>query len=110
MRILLDEDLPRKLVAALRAEGHIVESVHTLRMDGMDNGSLYRFARENFEICFARDGGFAHNVRQQPESRPEFKLVHVTLPQKPQEEFVPDFMTSFRLTDWNKFKHGGDWP
>jgi hypothetical protein len=34
VRILLDENLPRKLVAALRGEGHEVESVHTLRMQG----------------------------------------------------------------------------
>ena len=27
MKILLDENLPRKLVAALRAEGHAAESV-----------------------------------------------------------------------------------
>ena len=29
MKILLDENLPRKLVAALRAEGHEVESAET---------------------------------------------------------------------------------
>ncbi|MEI7936868.1 MAG: DUF5615 family PIN-like protein [Verrucomicrobiota bacterium] len=44
MRILLDENLPRKLVNALRAEGHEVESVHTLRMQGLDNGALYQLA------------------------------------------------------------------
>ena len=41
MKILLDENLPRKLVAALRAEGHEVESVITLRIQGLDNGRLY---------------------------------------------------------------------
>jgi hypothetical protein len=40
VKILLDENLPRKLVEALRAEGHTVESVHTLKMDGLDNGKL----------------------------------------------------------------------
>lgn len=50
MRILLDENLPRKLVEALRNEGHEVESVQTLRMQGLDNGKLYRFAVENFEL------------------------------------------------------------
>jgi hypothetical protein len=44
VKILLDENLPRKLVAALRAEGHEVELVHTLRMQGLDNGKLYKFA------------------------------------------------------------------
>lgn len=55
MKILLDENLPRKLVNALRAEGHEVESVHTLRMEGLDNGQLYRFALANFELCLTRD-------------------------------------------------------
>ena len=109
MKILLDENLPRKLVAALRSEGHQVESVHTLRMQGLDNGSLYRFARENFDLCFTRDAGFANNVRQGPPPA-YFKLLHVTLPQKPQDEFVTRFLTAFRATDWNKWRHGDEWP
>ena len=44
MKILLDENLPKKLIAALRGLGHEVESVHTLSMDGLDNGKLYQFA------------------------------------------------------------------
>ena len=46
MKIFLDENLPRKLVDVLRAEGHAVESVHTLRLQGLANGKLYEFARE----------------------------------------------------------------
>jgi Domain of unknown function (DUF5615) len=52
VKILLDENLPRKLVAALRAEGHEVESVIKLRMQGLDNGKFYQFAVQNFEVCF----------------------------------------------------------
>ena len=51
MKILLDENLPRKLVAVLRAEGHEVESVHTLRLDGLASGKLYEFACDNFDLC-----------------------------------------------------------
>ena len=109
MKILLDENLPRKLVAALRAEGHQVESVHTLRMQGLDNGNLYLFAIQNFEVCFTRDFGFANNVRQgTPPAK--FKLLRVTLPQKPQDEFVMDFISVFRASDLGKFRHGEDWP
>jgi len=46
---LLDENLPRKLVPALQAEGHDVESVYTLRMQGLENGELYEFARDSFD-------------------------------------------------------------
>lgn len=109
MKVLLDENQPRKLVAALRAEGHEVESVHTLRMQGLDNGRLYQFARENFDLCFTRDAGFANNVRQGPPPS-RLKLLRVTLPQKPQDEFVADFISAFRASRWTAFQHGDDWP
>jgi predicted nuclease of predicted toxin-antitoxin system len=109
LKILLDENLPRKLVAALRTEGHTVESVHTLKMDGLDNGRLYKFAAENFDLCFTRDFGFIHNARQaQPSGK--CKLLRVVLAQKPQEEFVSDFMAAFRESDFGQYQHGDDWP
>jgi predicted nuclease of predicted toxin-antitoxin system len=94
VRILLDENLPRKLVSALRAEGHDVESVHTLRMQGLDNGRLYEFAQGSFDLCFTRDGGFATVVRRGPQP-PQFKLLRVTLQQKPQDQFLIDFISAF---------------
>jgi predicted nuclease of predicted toxin-antitoxin system len=109
VKILLDENLPRKLVAALRAEGHEVESVITLRMQGLDNGKLYQFAIQNFEVCFTRDFGFINNVRQ-GKAPEKFKLLRVTLEQKPQDEFIKDFIAAFRASDLNRFQHGDDWP
>jgi predicted nuclease of predicted toxin-antitoxin system len=109
VKILLDENLRHKLVAALRAEGHEVESVITLRMQGLDNGKLYQFAVQNFEVCFTRDFGFTSNVRQ-GKAPEQFKLLHVTLPQKPQDEFNKDFIAAFRVADLKKFQHGDDWP
>jgi predicted nuclease of predicted toxin-antitoxin system len=109
VKILLDENLPRKLVGALSAAGHHTESVHTLRMQGLDNGRLYAFATKNFDICFTRDFGFTHNVRQGPPPA-NFKLFRVVLPQKPQDKFVTDFMAAFNATDFTKLKHGDDWP
>ena len=109
MKILLDENLPRKLVAALRQEGHTVESVHTLRMQGLDNGKLYRFALENFDVCFTRDFGFINNARQGP-APANFKLLRVTLTQKAQDGFVDDFISAFRTSDLKRFNHGDDWP
>ena len=109
MKILLDENLPRKLVAALRAEGHEVESVITLRMQGLDNGRLYQFAIRNFDLCFTRDFGFINNVRQgKPPA--EFKLLRLTLAQKPQDEFIKDFIAAFRAAGLTGFQHGDDWP
>lgn len=109
MRILLDENLPRKLVAALCAGGHAAESVHTLRMQGLDNGRLYEFARRNFDLCFTRDFGFSHNARQ-GRAPVNFKLLRVRLAQKPQDEFVSDFMAEFLRSDFDHYQHGQDWP
>ena len=109
MKIFLDENLPRKLVDVLRAEGHAVESVHTLGLQGLANGKLYEFAREGFDICFTRDAGFANAVRGTSTST-RLRLLRVTLPQRPQDEFVLDFLAAFRKTDWEKFGNGEDWP
>lgn len=109
MKVLLDENLPRKLVAALRAEGHEVESVQTLRLQGLDNGRLYQFACETFDLCFTRDAGFVKNVRGSSTSV-RLKLLRVVIPQKPQNEFVADFLAVFRATDFEKLKTGDEWP
>lgn len=94
---------------ALRAEGHEAESVHTLRLQGLDNGALYQIARDRFDLCFPRDLGFAHIVRG--DARPStLKLLRVTLQQKPQDAFVVDFVSAFRASDWTQFHHGDDWP
>jgi len=61
------------------------------------------------DLCFTRDVGFANNVRQG--GRPSrLKLLRVTLQQKPQDEFVSDFISVFRASDWDHFHHGDDWP
>ena len=109
MKILLDENLPRKLVAALRTAGHVAESVHTLKMEGLDNGRLYQFAVENFDLCFTRDFGFIHNAKQ-GQTPVKFKLLRVVLAQKPQDEFVSDFIAEFRRSDFHQYQHGDDWP
>ena len=87
MKIFLDGNLPRKLVEALRAEGHDVESVHTLHLQGLANGKLYEFAKESFDLGFTRDSGFANAVRGASRST-RLRLLRVTLVQKPQDEAV----------------------
>ena len=84
MRILLDENIPHKLVAALRGEGNEVESVNTLRLKELENGKFYEFARDDFDLCFTRDAGFASDV-QKISSAARLKVLRVTLRQKPQE-------------------------
>jgi hypothetical protein len=108
VRILLDENMPRKLLAALVAEGHEVDSVESLQLQGIDNGALYQFAASNYDLCFTRDTEFSRRVQSQPAAR--LKLVHVIIPQTRQDEFVGQFLTAFRKTDWPSLKSGDDWP
>ena len=109
MRILLDENMPRKLLPSLIAEGHEVDSVRSLQMQGIDNGALYQFAKSNYDLCFTRDAEFSTRVAtSKPAAR--LKLVHVVIPQTQQDEFVVQFLIEFRKTDWSKHNGGDDWP
>ena len=85
----------------MRIEGYAAESVHTLKMQGLDNGRLYKFAGENFDLCFTRDFGFIHNAKQGP-APATLKLLRVVLAQKPQDEFVSDFIAQFRRSDFTE--------
>ena len=80
MKILLDENLPRKLQHALIAEGHEVHSVRSLRLDGIDNGFLYELATREYDLCFTRDAEFAGRVRDST-STTRLKLLRVIIPQ-----------------------------
>ena len=109
MKILIDENLPRKLVEALQAEGQEADSVHTLHQQGIDNGRLYALACREYDLCFTRDAGFIHNARQgAPPVR--LKMLRVVIPQQAQDEFVKVFITHFRATLWTEYEHGVDWP
>jgi predicted nuclease of predicted toxin-antitoxin system len=108
VRILLDENMPRKLLAALEEESHEVESVESLQLAGIDNGALYQMAVSTYDLCFTRDAEFSRRVLSQPAAR--LKLVHVVIPQTRQDEFVQQFLIAFRATDWSSHKSGDDWP
>lgn len=108
MRILLDENMPRKLLGALVAEGHEVDSVKSLQLQGVDNGALYQFAASNYHLCFTRDAEFSKRV--QSKLTAGLKLVHVVIPQTRQDEFVQQFLSAFRETDRLSHKGGDDWP
>lgn len=109
MKILLDENLPESLVFALEDEGHEVESVNRLRLKGVANSKLYREVAQAYDLCFTKDAGFVHNIRQEggPSST---KLLRVTLPQQPAKPFVATFIQSFRETEWSRYENGDDWP
>jgi hypothetical protein len=109
VRVLLDENIPHKLLVALAAEGHEVDSVKSLQLQGIDNGALYELAASDYDLCFTRDAEFSRRVRlSKPTAR--LKLIRVVIPQTHQDEFVQKFLIAFRETDWSTHSTGDDWP
>ncbi len=109
MKILLDENIPRKLRAVLTADGHEVESVRSLRLDGIDNGTLYQLATREYDLCFTRDAEFAKRA-QESTTATHLKLLRVLIPQTKQAEFVQQFLAAFRQTNWASYSNGDEWP
>lgn len=109
MKIILDENLPESLVVALQRLGHQVDSVNSLHLKGIDNGTLYRQVAQDYDLCFTRDAGFTHNVRQAQQPS-KVKVLRVTLTQSHAEPFVGAFIRAFQASDWSHYSNGSDWP
>ena len=84
MRILLDEDLPRRLGALLR--GHEVLSVPQVGWAGMKNGKLLALAATRFEAFLTMDRGleFQQNLATLP-----IAVLVVEAPSNRIEHLVP---------------------
>jgi hypothetical protein len=109
VKILLDENLPESLLVALQQLGHQTDSVNRLRLKGIDNGTLYRQVAQSYDLCFTRDAGFTHNVRQMRQDS-QVKILRVVITQQPVRVFVDAFMDAFQRSDWAQYRNGSDWP
>ena len=107
VKILLDENMPESLVGALNDLGHEVDSVNRLKLKGLDNGTLYRQVAVDYDLCFTRDAGFVHNVRQMRDPS-RVKVLRVVVPQQRIEAFVPRVCRCFSkvrlvaLLEWRR--------
>jgi len=101
--------MPESLLVALQSLGHRVDSINHLKLKGIDNGTLYRQVAKDYDLCFARDAGFAQNV-QQTRERSQVKVLRVIVPQQRVETFVPAFVDAFDKSDWSRYSNGADWP
>lgn len=109
MRILLDENMPESARIALRQLGHEVDSVASLRLQGLDNGQLYREVAQSYHLCFTRDRRFVETVRSLDRPGP-VKVIRVTIPQAPSQGFTRAFIEAFQRTDWADWPNGSEWP
>jgi len=101
--------MPESLLIALGSLGHEVDSVNHLKLKGIDNGTLYRQVARDYDLCFTRDAGFAHNVQRMREQS-QVKVLRVVVPQQRTETFVPAFIDAFENSDWSLYTTGADWP
>ena len=101
--------MPESLLGALENLGQEVDSVNRLKLKGLDNGTLYRQVAVAYDLCFTRDAGFAHNVRQ-IRGPSQVKVLRVTVSQQRVESFVPAFIDAFQKCDWSRYSNGDDWP
>jgi len=84
MRVLLDENMPESVRAALQELGR-------------------------YDLCFTKDADFVRIVRtiDRPGS---VKVLRVTIPQTPRGRFTGEFIEAFQRTDWSAYPNGSDWP
>ena len=101
--------MPESLVTALGRLGHQVESVNHLGIKGIADEAVYRDLAQTYDLCFTRDIGFAHNVRQKRD-QVTVKVLHVMLRQQRIEQFLPSFLQAFEQSDWSNYENGSDWP
>ena len=64
MRVLLDENLPRKLKECFSSEIEVV-TVQERGWSGMKNGALLRAAAEEFDLFLSMDAGIAYQQNLQ---------------------------------------------
>lgn len=62
MKIVIDEDLPRSLSAALHADGHTVLDIRDHGLRGMSDHCIFQFTQEQDAILMSGDRGFANTV------------------------------------------------
>jgi hypothetical protein len=106
---LLDENLPEGLIEPLRRLGHIVDSVGSLRLKGIDNGRLYREVASRYDLFFTKDREFAARVSGLTETA-AVSVILTVIRQQPEAQFVAAFMAAFSVTDWSTPVPVREWP
>ena len=69
MNIKLDENLPGRLVVALRAFGHHVDTVRTERLIGRDDADVWKAAQSAGRFFITQDLDFSDLMRRVSDER-----------------------------------------
>ena len=109
MRILLDENMPESVAASLRALGHTVDSVNSLRLKGVADVELLGHASGIYDLLFTKDVEFAERFKERGRVAGP-KVVRVTIPQARASVYTAVFLAAFRESDWQSHGSGEGWP
>jgi len=85
MRVLLDENLPRRLLGLL-GEDHAAVTVAKAGWKGKKNGELLAAAEGEFDVLLTMDRGIEH---QQNLSRFDLAIVRLVAPGNTYEDLAP---------------------
>ncbi|MCS6830040.1 MAG: DUF5615 family PIN-like protein [Armatimonadota bacterium] len=98
MRIIVDENIPRRTVSDLRARGHEVIDVRGSPEEGIDDDALWQKAQQNHALLITTDKGFARFRGQQHWGvliirlrQPNVKRIH---------NRVLQVLEHFSMTEW----------
>ena len=76
-RFLIDENLPRSLVADLEQRGYVAEHVYDLRMGGAKDPAVYAYAQSKRAILLTGDKDFSNVLVYSP---PHAGIIIVEIP------------------------------
>ncbi len=76
-RFLIDENLPRSLVADLEQRGYVAEHVYDLQMGGAKDPAVYAYAQSNRAILLTGDKDFSNILVYSP---PHAGIIVVEIP------------------------------
>ena len=94
---MLDENLPARLVRALRALGHDVEHVYTRNLSGHADEDVYALAQEEDRFLITQDRRFADARRFAPGANAGVMLVRLKRPGR--EALFEAIRTTFATAD-----------
>jgi len=83
MRVLFDENVPRKLKWLIKAE---VVTVPEMDWGGIKNGELLRLAEQQFDVLLTLDKGIQH---QQNLTSVQIALLVVSAPSSDIDDLIP---------------------
>ncbi|MFQ5632464.1 MAG: DUF5615 family PIN-like protein [bacterium] len=61
MKILVDENVPKRTVRELRSRGHDVKDIRKTELEGVDDEPLWQLAQKERRLLITTDKGFRNN-------------------------------------------------